>query len=150
MFYVCKMRPLKKQKLKPFLKWAGGKTQLLPEIEKRFPFAKNDSFTYVEPFVGSGAVLFWILENYSNLNQVVINDANDDLSNVYQTLADHVDELINYLQTWQQEYHAVDENLEAKKVYYYQKRDLFNSRQSDKVLQSALVIFLNRTCYNVV
>lgn len=142
------MHLLTKHKSKPFLKWAGGKTQLLPEIEKRFPFGKNDSFSYVEPFIGSGAVLFWLLDNYPNIQQIIINDANADLSMVYQILAEHVEEVINYLETWQKEYHAVDENSEAKKIYYYQKRDLFNDRQNDKIVQSALVIFLNRTCYN--
>jgi DNA adenine methylase len=62
---------------KPFLKWAGGKTQLITEIEKSLPFEiTNKKFTYVEPFVGSGAILFWMLENFPKLEKAVINDTN--------------------------------------------------------------------------
>lgn len=61
---LIKFNPLPK----PFLKWAGGKTQLIPEIEKRLPSEiQSDKFTYVEPFIGSGAVLFWMLNNFPNL-----------------------------------------------------------------------------------
>ncbi len=72
---------MKNKIAKPFLKWAGGKTQLLEAIKSRFPYKDDESFTYIEPFVGSGAVLFWVLNNYPNLNKVVINDSNSDLIN---------------------------------------------------------------------
>ena len=65
-------------KAKPFLKWAGGKTQLLNEIESKFPYKKNDSFSFIEPFVGSGAVLFWVLNNFPNLKSAIVNDINMD------------------------------------------------------------------------
>lgn len=61
---------------KPFLKWAGGKTQLLNDIENKFPYKKDDVFSFIEPFVGSGAVLFWVLDNFPNLQSAVINDIN--------------------------------------------------------------------------
>ncbi|MBL7887219.1 MAG: DNA adenine methylase [Flavobacterium sp.] len=66
---------------KPFLKWAGGKTQLITDIEKALPkeFIAQ-KFTYVEPFVGSGAVLFWILNNFPNVEKAVINDVNANLN----------------------------------------------------------------------
>ncbi len=73
-------------KAKPFLKWAGGKTQLLREIADKLSYNKQDSFTYIEPFVGSGAVLFWIINNYPNIKHAVINDVNTDLTNCYKTL----------------------------------------------------------------
>lgn len=80
---------------KPFLKWAGGKTQLLNAIEKALPKdIYNNKFTYIEPFVGSGAVLFWILNNYPNLHKAVINDINEDLINTYKTIASRPKELI--------------------------------------------------------
>lgn len=142
------MNLVKKKQLKPFLKWAGGKTQLLPEIEKRFPFSKEETFTYIEPFVGSGAVLFWLLSNFNNLNKVVINDLNGDLINVYQQLKDNVDKLLTYLEKWQNEYHKIDTDEVKKKNYYYQKRELFNTRKSARIVQAALLIFLNRTCFN--
>ena len=62
---------------KPFLKWAGGKTQLISEIERSLPVEiKNEKFTYIEPFVGSGAVLFWMLNNFPKLEKVIVNDIN--------------------------------------------------------------------------
>jgi hypothetical protein len=72
---------------KPFLKWAGGKTQLIDEIEKVLPKKiYGETFTYIEPFVGSGAVLFWMLNNFPTLKQAVINDINEDLINTYKTI----------------------------------------------------------------
>ncbi len=146
--YVCNMIAEKSLKIKPFLKWAGGKTQLLPEIEKRIPFSRNESFTYIEPFVGSGAVFFWMLNNFPNIEKVVINDFNNDLVNVYQQIRTNVEAIISYLENWQNEYHKIDANQDLKKAYYYEKRKLFNSRKSDKIVQAALLIFLNKTCYN--
>ena len=85
-------------KAKPFLKWAGGKTQLLVDIESKFPYGRNDKFTYIEPFVGSGAVLFWVLNEFPNLKTAVINDINVDLINSYKTIKSNVTDLILVLQ----------------------------------------------------
>lgn len=64
---------------KPFLKWAGGKTQLISQIEESLPVEiVNREFTYVEPFVGSGAVLFWMINNFPKIEKAVINDINAD------------------------------------------------------------------------
>ncbi len=134
---------------KPFLKWAGGKTQLIEQIKKQLPNnIETNKFTYIEPFVGSGAVLFWILEEYPNLEKAIINDINQDLTNSYLAVKHNVQDLIQVLKEWETEYHSISENLEKKKEYYYEKRDLFNSRKSDRVTQSALFILLNRTCFN--
>lgn len=136
-------------KAKPFLKWAGGKTQLIEQIKKQLPEnIQRNSFTYIEPFVGSGAVLFWMLEHYPNLEKAIINDINSDLTNSYLTIKYNVQELINILSKWEVEYHSISDNQEAKKEYYYEKRTLFNTRKSDQTTQSALFIFLNRTCFN--
>lgn len=134
---------------KPFLKWAGGKTQLINDIEKALPkdITKN-KFTYIEPFVGSGAVLFWMLNNFPNLQKAVINDINEDLINTYKTIASRPKELISILETFQQEYHGMEGREEAKKEYYYQKRELYNNRKEEESGQAALFIFLNRTCFN--
>ena len=134
---------------KPFLKWAGGKTQLINDIEKALP--KNiycDKFTYIEPFVGSGAVLFWMLNNFSNLQKAVINDINEDLINTYKIIASRPKELISILQILQEEFHGLEGQDEAKKEYYYSKRDLYNARKEEQSGQAALFIFLNRTCFN--
>ena len=136
------------KKLKPFLKWAGGKTQLVDAIGSKFPFQKDNSFVYIEPFVGSGAVLFWVLNNFQNLKKAVINDVNIDLINTYRVISDSVEELIPILKEWEEEYHALSGDEKEKKVYYYSKRTLFNTRSLDAVVQSALFIFLNKTCFN--
>ncbi len=134
---------------KPFLKWAGGKTQLINEIEKSIPQKLvRSKFTYIEPFVGSGAVLFWMLNNFPNLKKAVINDINEDLINTYKTIADNPKELIGILEVLQNEFHSLEGSEENKKLYYYEKRALFNTRQEEQVGQSALFIFLNRTCFN--
>jgi DNA adenine methylase len=134
---------------KPFLKWAGGKTQLISDIEKIIP--KNlvsSKFTYIEPFVGSGAVLFWMLNNFPKLEKAVINDINEDLINTYKSIASNPNELISKLEILQNEFHSLEGNEDNKKIYYYQKRDLYNTRELDKIGQSALFIFINRTCFN--
>ncbi len=134
---------------KPFLKWAGGKTQLISQIKEQIPNnIKTTRFTYIEPFVGSGAVLFWMLEEYPNMKRAVINDINQDLTNSYLTIKHNVNKLIQILRKWEVEYHNFAENQEQKKEYYYEKRSLFNTRNSDQTTQSALFIFLNRTCFN--
>ena len=134
---------------KPFLKWAGGKTQLITNIEKSLPKGKiNSNFTYIEPFVGSGAVLFWMLNNFPNMEKAIINDVNEDLINTYKIIASEPKNLIALLDTFQREYHALENSLEEKKEYYYQKRNLYNTRSQSNIVQASLFIFLNRTCFN--
>lgn len=134
---------------KPFLKWAGGKTQLINDIEMALPKdITNNKFTYIEPFVGSGAVLFWFLNNFPNLKKAVINDINEDLINTYKSIASKPKELISILEMLQIEFHELEGNDEAKKEYYYSKRVLYNERKKEPSGQAALFIFLNRTCFN--
>lgn len=134
---------------KPFLKWAGGKTQLISDIEKSMPKEfVNSKFTYIEPFVGSGAILFWMLNNFPKIEKAVINDINEDLINTYKTIASNPKELISNLEILQNEFHSLEGNEDNKKLYYYQKRDLYNTRKTEQSGQSALFIFINRTCFN--
>lgn len=134
---------------KPFLKWAGGKTQLINDIEKALPHDfRQQNYTYVEPFVGSGAVLFWILQNYPNIQHAIINDINADLINAYRIIATQPNELIEVLQQLEHEFHTLVNQPEQKKEYYYEKRTAFNSRSTDLATQAGLFIFLNRTCFN--
>lgn len=134
---------------KPFLKWAGGKTQLLQHIKTMLPAQTGKAkFTYVEPFAGSGAVLFWMLSNFPALEKAVINDINADLVNVYQTIAARPRPLIKKLAVLQAEFHALENDAEAKREYYNAKRALYNTRRQPKTGQAALFIFLNRTCFN--
>lgn len=134
---------------KPFLKWAGGKTQLITEIEKSLPREiTNEKFTYIEPFVGSGAVLFWMINNFPNLEKAVINDINLDLINTYKIIASKPKELISILLQLQNEFHSLENKSEEKKAYYYQKRTVYNTRKEEPSAQAALFVFLNRTCFN--
>lgn len=138
-----------KKTAKPFLKWAGGKSQLIEQIENQLPKNINENkFTYIEPFVGSGAVLFWMIEKFPNMRRAVINDINTDLTNCYISVKKDVENLINILSEWQNEYYLLAHNDVEKKEYYYAKRTLFNTRSSNQTTQSALFIFLNRTCFN--
>lgn len=134
---------------KPFLKWAGGKTQLIAHITKILPpHLKKSTFTYIEPFVGSGAMLFWMLAHYPTLEKAIINDINPDLINTYKTIASNSKELISILEMLQNEFHSLEGDEDDKKSYYYRKRELYNSRNHSQTEQAALFIFLNRTCFN--
>ncbi|MFK7031328.1 DNA adenine methylase [Flavobacterium oreochromis] len=134
---------------KPFLKWAGGKSRIISEIEKLIPQNfKNEKITYIEPFVGGGSVLFWILNNYPNLQKIIINDINIDLINTYKVIKQSPKKLITFLKTYQEKYYCFENDSEGRKVYYIEQRNLFNSRKSDNIVQAALFIFLNRTCFN--
>lgn len=140
---------MKMKESKPFLKWAGGKTQLINDIQKALPkeFIKH-KFNYIEPFVGSGAVLFWMLNNFPKIEKAIINDINSDLTNTYKEIAKNPKELISILEQFQNEYHFLENNSENKKDYYLNKRENFNSRKFSNTEQAALFIFLNRTCFN--
>ena len=135
---------------KPFLKWAGGKGQLLKEIEIYYPFADGLITKYAEPFVGGGAVLFDILNKY-DLKEIYISDTNEDLINAYRIVRDNVDELIQILYVLQSAFLPLD--ADARKVYYMEKRDRFNTLKANgetsiNVEKAALMIFLNKTCFN--
>ena len=134
---------------KPFLKWAGGKGQLLKEIEQYYPFAKNTHITkYAEPFVGGGAVLFDILNKFK-LREVYISDVNAELINTYTIIRDDVDALLGVLGRFEGGYLALDDN--NRKEAYLAKRARFNELKSKKengVELAALMIFLNKTCFN--
>lgn len=136
--------------VKPFLKWAGGKGQLLNEIKKYYPFSYGKISKYAEPFVGGGAVLFDILSVYE-LEEIYISDINYELINTYITIKENKEDLIELLKMYQDQYLCLDNN--GRKRYYLEKRNLFNSlKLSDKETlrteKAALMIFLNKTCFN--
>jgi len=89
-----------------------------------------------------------LLNEFPNMQKAIINDINKELIDTYRTIAENPEQLIAILNNLQTEYHALEDQQEAKKAYYYEKRALFNSRSEEKVMQSALFIFLNRTCFN--
>jgi DNA adenine methylase len=118
----------------PFVKWAGGKSQLMPQIIRLMPsrFAR-----YFEPFLGGGAVFFHTTSINSN---AFLSDINMDLINAYKIIRNHVEELITALKYHQTEYNK------SPKRYYYQLRD--TTKVLNKIENAARFIALNKTCYN--
>lgn len=136
--------------VKPFLKWAGGKGQLLKEIEKYYPFESGKITKYAEPFVGGGAVLFDILSKY-DLKEVYISDINAELINTYKIIRDNVNELVALLKRYQAEF--IPLNTDKRRTYYNKKRERFNNLKvnddaDENIEKAALMIFLNKTCFN--
>ena len=136
--------------VKPFVKWAGGKSSLIPQITKYFPFElKNGQIEkYVEPFVGGGAVLIDILQKY-DVKQAYAFDINKDLINCYNVIKYKVEDLILKLDKKEKEFLALDKDERQK--YFYDIRTEYNSYLLDNeidVKRASEFIFLNRTCFN--
>ncbi len=133
---------------KPFVKWAGGKTQLLDEVKRSLPANLHDykELMYVEPFVGGGAVLFWILQEYPNIKKAIINDINSELICTYRVIKYDVFSLIERLESLQGQY--ISNDAEGRKAFFLAMRKLYNSKGCTDVDTAALFIFLNRTCFN--
>jgi DNA adenine methylase len=87
-------------------------------------------------------------EKFQNMEKAILNDINSDLINCFKSVKTDVANVISILSEWQEQYHALSDDLEKRKEFYYSKRELYNTRQSEQVVQSALFIFLNRTCFN--
>ncbi len=120
---------------KPFVKWAGGKRQLLAELEKNFP---KQFGTYFEPFLGGGAVLFDLLTKKPNL-KCSVSDLNSDLVLAYVTIRDKLGRLIESLENHSKNYHKDSTG------YYYEIRKEEPKSQIEKVSR---LLFLNKTCFN--
>ena len=120
---------------KPFVKWAGGKRQLLAELEKNFP---KQFGTYFEPFLGGGAVLFDLLAKKPNI-KCSVSDLNSDLVLAYVTIRDKLGRLIESLENHSKNYHKDSTN------YYYEVRKQEPKSQIEKVSR---LLFLNKTCFN--
>lgn len=137
------------KKIKPFLKWAGGKGQLLDEIVKRYPPVFD---TYVEPFVGGGAVMFDVLQRFPGIKRVVVNDVNEGLINVYKCLQDETSAIITrfLLEYMAIEYLSYEYGSEERKKLYLQYRDEYNHDREylTPEARAAYFIFLNKTCFN--
>ncbi|MCW6034990.1 Dam family site-specific DNA-(adenine-N6)-methyltransferase [Spirulina subsalsa FACHB-351] len=141
------------QKPKPFLKWVGGKTQLINEIDQMISYqiSQHKDLTYIEPFVGGGAVLFHVLSKFSQINNIVINDINSNLISAYKLIKEDHQKLISLLTEIEQKYYSFD-SMEGQQEFYLAKRDEFNKEDKDTkfclVNQTALMMFLNKTCFN--
>ena len=141
---------------KPFLKWAGGKRQLLNHFIALYPpeLKTGKIRNYYEPFAGSGAVFFDIVQRYQ-IEHAFLCDVNEDLVLTYKMIQAHVSELIGVLYKLEKEYLAL--NTAGRLSYFYEQRAAFNqqgfkpelNKHIDKgVKRAALLIFLNRTCFN--
>lgn len=134
--------------VKPFLKWAGGKSQLLDKIKDYYPFEKYNIRKYAEPFVGGGAVLFDILNKF-DLDGIYISDINQELINTYIVVRDHINKLIEMLTKIQNEFLNLD--IDNRKKFYLKKREHFNKlkiNENTNIEKASLFIFLNKTCFN--
>ena len=133
---------------KPFLKWAGGKGQLLSQLDEHLPGElQGQEFTYIEPFVGGGAMLFHMLHKYPNITHAVINDINPHLVTAYRVIKALPEELIKRLSDLEKEYFSLPVE-EAKKEYFLNVRNIFNEQELDDVDRTKYLMFLNRTCFN--
>ncbi len=133
---------------KPFVKWAGGKGNILKQLEQLLPpnFEELQNVTYIEPFVGGGAMLFHMLTHYKNIQRVVINDINVDLVRCYRIIRDNPHVLIERLRVIEKLFYQHDFN--DRKELFYIYRDRYNQDGLNPDERAALFIFLNRTCFN--
>lgn len=140
---------MNKQAAKPFLKWAGGKGQLLTTLEPLLPprIAEMENLTYIEPFIGGGAMLFFMLQKFGNIRKAVINDLNPNLCRAYATVKETPERLIRRLAEIQKEYYSIAAE-EDRKEFYLSARKRFNEGGLSDVDNTSYLIFLNRTCFN--
>ena len=142
---------------KPFLKWAGGKSKLISEIEKRFPKNIKESGKikrYFEPFIGGGALFFYLMSNY-DIKESFIFDINSELIVVYKTIQNNPKELINLLSEIKDDF--IPKEHDDRKEIYLNIRKSFNENlhnfdfenySSEFVERAAQIIFMNKTCFN--
>ncbi len=141
---------------KPFLKWAGGKRQLLSQFDTLYPIElklkkiKN----YYEPFVGGGAVFFDVAQNYE-VENAFLYDINEELILAYKVIQKDIFKLIEFLHRYEKQYKKLDD--EKRKEYYYELRDNYNLQRfnidynkysENWIPRVAQTIFLNKTCFN--
>ena len=133
---------------KPFLKWAGGKGQLLSQLSEYLPTRiSTEPFTYIEPFVGGGAMLFYMLQHFSNIKKAVINDVNEDLILTYRIIKDDVETLITNLDRLEKNYLAITDQ-EGRSQVFYEVRERYNQHIGDRIERASQLLFLNKTCFN--
>ena len=136
-------------KAKPFIKWVGGKSQLIEQLDAQLPadFDNWENVTYIEPFVGGGAMLFYMLQRYPNIQHAIINDINPDLAICYRTVRDTPEQLIESLMDIENAYLAL-ETEEGRKDFFMAVRYRYNEKNLDSIENTTKFFFLNRTCFN--
>jgi len=142
---------------KPFLKWAGGKGQLLETLVSFFPeeIDTGKIEKYAEPFIGGGALFFYVAQNFPSIKRFFISDVNQELILAYTTIQRDVESLISYLLVLENHYHSLD--IIAQKDFFYKTREDFNRQllhtdfktyQENWIVRTSIIIFLNHTCFN--
>lgn len=136
-------------KARPFIKWVGGKSQLIEQLDAQLPADFDDwrNVTYIEPFVGGGGMLFYMLHRYPNIQRAVISDINSDLITSYRTVRDAPEGLIESLKEMETVYLAI-ETEEKRKNFFMAARERYNEKNLDPIENTTLFFFLNRTCFN--
>lgn len=141
---------------KPFLKWVGGKRQLLEQFDELYPteLKLKKIQNYYEPFVGGGAVFFDVAQNYE-VENAYLYDINDELILAYKAIQKDVQKLLEFLAKYEKTYKKLSEK--KQKEFYYELRDSFNlnrfnidyEKYSESwIPRAAQIIFLNKTCFN--
>jgi DNA adenine methylase len=136
------------KKARPFLKWAGGKTQLLEIFHQLYPNELKDGQIkhYYEPFLGGGAVFFDLVHHF-DFERVFLYDTNADLILAYRKIRDELENLIPILQRYETDFLKLTQ--EERKIYYYDLREQYNRRENtDSLERAAQLIFLNKSGYN--
>ena len=131
--------------IKPFLKWAGGKGQLLNKIRPLYPQGLGNQ---INPFIGGGAVFFDIISSYK-LDKYIINDINKELINTYKAIQQDIHSLLEYLSKITSYYKKL--SIEERDLFYYNIRNKYNNillNSCINIEKAALFIFLNKTCFN--
>lgn len=136
-------------KAKPFIKWVGGKGQLIEQLDTQLPadFDNWDNVTYIEPFIGGGAMLFYMLQRFPNIQRAVINDINPDLTTCYRTVRDTPEQLIESLKDIEAAYLALKMD-EERREFFMAVRERYNEKNLDPIENTTKFFFLNRTCFN--
>lgn len=147
---------IEKKQAKPFLKWAGGKSQLLPQFEDLYPteLKQGKIKRYIEPFIGGGAMFFYMAQKYK-ISSAYLYDINSELILTYKVVQKDPEKLIGQLGELSQNYKTLTED--KRKSFYYKIRDQYNLQRSqinfkhystNWISRASMMIFLNRTCFN--
>ncbi len=147
---------LEKTKVKPFVKWLGGKSQLLRMLNKYFPeeLKNGEIKKYYEPFLGGGAVFFDIMNKY-NIEKAYLSDINEELILVYKVVKKNVNDIIDLLEKYQKQYQKL--NGEKRSNFFYSEREKYNKNRFNInynkyndlwIPRAAQMIFLNKTSFN--
>ncbi|MCH9845794.1 MAG: Dam family site-specific DNA-(adenine-N6)-methyltransferase [Alphaproteobacteria bacterium] len=133
-------------RVKPFLKWAGGKTQIIDKLSHQLPNNIRHIKEYYEPFIGGGALFLYVASNFTNIEKFHINDKNKDIYNCWSVIKNNHAELLNHLSLLKNKYLGLND--EQRKEMYYEIRECYNANHADNIERASFTIFLNKTCFN--